>query len=63
MCRDFNGLRKWAKSLGAFPAHRCFFQRVGEPHNGNVRLAFPRRISMVESACGTSPRSVIFNYT
>jgi hypothetical protein len=55
-------LRKWAKSLGAFAAHRCFFQRVGEPHNGNVHRAFPRRISTVESACGTSPRSVIFNY-
>src|SRR6266705_3233633 len=25
---DFNGLRKWAKSLGAFPAYRCFSSRA-----------------------------------
>jgi hypothetical protein len=28
MCCDFNGLRKWAKSLGAFPAYRCFSSRA-----------------------------------
>jgi len=50
ICCDFNDLRKWAKSLGAFPACRCFFQRVG-------------RAPQLESACGTSPCSVTFNYT
>src|SRR6266516_4705342 len=33
MCCDFNGLRKWAKSLGAFPAHSAFSSASAEPLN------------------------------
>ena len=64
ICCDFNGLRKWAKSLGAFPAHKCFSS--GSPNwlnsgRGAVSVA-PSLTSMATFVASRRRRAPAVNF-